>query len=56
MSSLKMEEKSQSLQKDQHPLCFRCGRKLKTEESKKIGMGPVCYRKWQSEQHVKPLI
>lgn len=51
-----MEEKSQSLQRNLHPLCFRCGRKLRSEESQKLGMGPTCYRKWQNEQNTKPLI
>ena len=51
-----MEEKRQSSQKSPHPLCFRCGRKLRSEESRKLGMGPVCYRKWQNEQNTKPLI
>lgn len=25
--------------------CQRCGRRLKTEESKAIGFGPSCYKK-----------
>ena len=25
--------------------CQRCGRRLKTEESKTIGFGPSCYKK-----------
>ena len=38
-----------------HAVCFRCGRKLKSEESKILGMGRVCYEKWQQEQNTKPL-
>ena len=55
-SDLKMEESSQLSQNNLHPLCFRCGRKLRTEESKKLGMGPTCYRKWKNESSTKPLI
>ena len=55
-SDLKMEEKNQSPQRNQHRLCFRCGRKLKSEQSKLLGMGPTCYKKWQNENNTKPLI
>jgi len=50
-----MEEKKKSFQKDPHPLCFRCRRKLKSKESQKLGMGPVCYKKWQLEKDTIPL-
>lgn len=50
-----MEEKRKSSQKDLHPLCFRCGRKLRTEQSKLLGMGPTCYKKWQVEKSMNPL-
>jgi len=30
-----------------HSHCLRCGRKLINEEYKKIGYGPVCYKKIQ---------
>ena len=35
--------------------CIRCGRKLKNEESKKLGFGKVCWEKWQKENILKPL-
>lgn len=28
------------------PRCKVCGRKLKTAESKRIGMGPTCYHRY----------
>ena len=36
-------------------VCFRCGRKLKSEESRILGMGKICYQKWQNEQSTKSL-
>ena len=30
--------------------CERCGRKLKSEKSKKAGFGPVCLRKHEAEE------
>jgi hypothetical protein len=54
-SNLQMDEKKKLFQKDPHPLCFRCGRKLKSKESQELGMGPVCYRKWQTEKDTIPL-
>jgi DNA-directed RNA polymerase subunit RPC12/RpoP len=50
-----MEEKIQSKQNSQHRLCFRCGRKLKSDESKERGMGPTCWKKYQEEQSTQPL-
>ena len=35
--------------------CLRCGRKLKTEESKLLGFGKICYEKWNKETASKPL-
>ena len=32
--------------------CLRCGRKLKTNEAKKIGYGPVCYKKIQNVRKI----
>lgn len=29
--------------------CLRCGRKLKSEESKKLGFGKICWEKHNSE-------
>jgi hypothetical protein len=31
-----------------YPVCKRCGRKLKTDETKERGMGKVC---WEKSQH-----
>ena len=36
-------------------ICRRCGRKLRSEESKQKGMGDTCYKKWQAEQNKKKL-
>jgi len=30
--------------------CLRCGRKLKTEEARKIGYGKICLEKIQKEK------
>lgn len=30
----------------EYKYCIRCGRELKTEESRKRGMGDVCYNKY----------
>lgn len=35
--------------------CLRCGRKLKSEESKTIGFGKVCWEKYKSEDNFKKL-
>ena len=29
--------------------CKRCGRKLRGEESRKIGFGPACLKLWKKE-------
>jgi hypothetical protein len=39
----------------EHLVCIRCGRKLKTPESRELGFGKVCYAKWQDETLTKPL-
>lgn len=33
--------------------CIRCGRRLKTEESKAVGFGPTCYKKFIKEKSSK---
>lgn len=38
-----------------HEVCIRCGRKLKNEESRELGFGPTCYKKWQVESISKKL-
>lgn len=35
--------------------CKRCGRKLKTEETIKIGMGKTCWYKYLKEDNHKKL-
>lgn len=40
---------------EEHPVCIRCGRKLKTEESRELGFGPTCYKKWQAESISKKI-
>ena len=36
-------------------ICRRCGRRLKSLDSQKLGMGPVCYAKWLAESGQKRL-
>lgn len=36
-------------------LCRRCGRKLNSAESQRLGMGNVCYRRWLAEHKHKKL-
>ena len=36
-------------------ICRRCGRRLKSLDSQKLGMGPVCYSKWLAENSQKKL-
>lgn len=36
-------------------ICRRCGRRLKSLNSQKLGMGPVCYAKWLAESGQKKL-
>lgn len=36
-------------------ICRRCGRRLKSLDSQKLGMGPVCYAKWLEESGQKKL-
>ena len=31
-------------------VCMECGRKLRSQQSKEVGYGPVCYRKMFPEQ------
>lgn len=30
---------------NEHQYCLRCGRKLKSEESRELGYGTICYKK-----------
>lgn len=36
--------------------CLRCGKRLKTSESRVLGYGPVCYEKHKKETHSKTLL
>lgn len=40
---------------EEHLVCIRCGRKLKSPESRELGFGKVCYKKWQVETLTAPL-
>lgn len=33
-----------------HKFCLRCGRRLKTEESKLKGYGPICEKKAKNDK------
>ena len=35
--------------------CLRCGRKLKTQETRKLGFGKVCYEKYLVRSETKRL-
>lgn len=35
----------------EYKVCLRCGRKLKTEQTRLIGMGKVCLEKSKAEKH-----
>ena len=35
--------------------CLRCGRKLKSESSKELGFGKVCWEKYNSEDNYMEL-
>ena len=37
------------MEKKIYPVCKRCGRKLKTDEAKELGFGPVCLLKAKTE-------
>lgn len=34
----------------EYEFCLRCNRKLKKEDARKIGYGPVCFEKMRVEQ------
>ena len=36
-------------------ICKSCGRRLKNPQAIEIGMGAVCWRKFQAENHYKKL-
>lgn len=40
---------------NEYKVCLRCGRKLKSENSRKLGFGKVCWEKWQTETQAKKL-
>lgn len=38
-----------------HEKCLRCGRKLRTEDSKLLGFGKVCWEKFNAEDNFQQL-
>ena len=38
-----------------HEHCGECGRKLLREKWRKLGMGPICHRKWLARQNAPAL-
>jgi hypothetical protein len=38
------------MEKKIYPVCKRCGRKLRTDEARERGYGPVCLLKMQTEK------
>ena len=38
-----------------HTVCIRCGRKLRTPESRELGFGPTCYKKQGHTNIARPL-
>ena len=43
------------IKQEEHLKCLRCGRKLKTEQSKLLGFGKTCWEKYNSESKYKAL-
>lgn len=43
--------KTYQFKKEEH--CKRCGRKLKSNESKLLGYGPTCYKRMLKEKFCK---
>ena len=43
------------LKKEIYTMCKRCGRKLKSPSAIELGMGKVCWNKYQSEHNHKKL-
>lgn len=40
---------------EQTHICRRCGRKLRSDDAKRRGMGYVCHQKWMAENGKKKL-
>ena len=38
-----------------HEKCLRCGRRLKTEESKLLGFGKTCWEKYNGDDNFQKL-
>lgn len=36
---------------DEHKFCLRCGRVLKSDKSREMGYGTICYRKMLASKH-----
>ena len=39
----------------EHKVCLRCGRKLKSEQSRQLGYGEICWKKREVGDRVIPL-
>lgn len=39
----------------EYNFCIRCGRKLRSKENRLRGMGLICYTKYKSARHSRPL-
>ena len=37
-----------NIEKKEHEICLRCGRKLKNPDARKLGYGAVCFKKMQT--------
>ena len=37
-----------NIEKKEHEICLRCGRKLRNPDARKLGYGAVCYKKMQT--------
>ena len=35
---------------EEHKVCKRCGKKLKSETARSLGYGPICWKKRQTSQ------
>jgi len=50
-----VKRKGEKVEKQKyHKYCLRCGRKLKSDKSRLLGFGEVCYKKQKTDKR-KPL-
>ena len=43
------------MEKQDYQFCIRCGRRLKTPESRELGMGKICAEKYREKEAKKKL-